>query len=155
MSINDLLANSLWWHGPEWLLDPNHAWTIWEQDIPNQSRKSSDVVYEAKLDAVEDTPEIPQIPTEGKTPFGIDSQRFSSLTKLLRVTAWVTRFVNKLKKKSTSTGPIEAAEMNEAEELWVGHIQSLHYRSLREAITENKPNNLKVQLGPTLMKRVF
>ena len=68
MSINDLLANSLWWHGPEWLLDPNHAWTIWEQDMPNESRKSSDVVYEAKLDAVEDTPEIPQIPTEEKLP---------------------------------------------------------------------------------------
>ena len=82
-----------------------------------------------------------------KAHFGIDSQRFSSLTKLLRVTAWVTRFVNKLKKKSTSTRPIQAAEMNEAEELWVGHIQSLHYRSLREAILENKPNNFKVQLG--------
>ena len=154
--INDLLENSLWWHGPEWLLDPNYVWTPWEQDIPNRNRKNSEIIYEAKLDAVESVesiPETPQISTKGNSPFGIDSRRFSSLTKLLRVTAWVTRFVNKVKKKSTSTGPIQAAEMNAAEELWIRHIQSLHFSNLREAIDESKPNNLKVQLGVYIDER--
>ena len=143
LCINDLLVNNLWWHGPEWMLEPNHVWTVWTQDITNQNIKNTEVIYEAKLDAVENTQEI----SKTMSPFEIDSKRFSSLTKLLRVTSWVSRFIQNLRRNLTITGPIQTSEMYNAEKRWIGHIQSLHYSSLLESIKENKPNNLKVQLG--------
>ena len=145
--IHDLLINNLWWHGPEWMLEPNHVWTVWKQDTTNENDKNSEVLYEAKLDAVENTQEKAQLVIKAKSPFGIDSKRFSSLTKLLRVTAWVVRFIKKLKRNLTTTGPIQTSEMGDAEKLWIAHIQSVHYSSILESLKENKQNNLKIQLG--------
>ena len=145
--MNELLSNSLWWHGPEWMLKPDHVWTVWKQDISNQTKKNSEVLYEAKLDAVEITQEISKLKTRAISPFEIDSRRFSSLNKLLRVTSRVGRFIKKQKRNLISTGPIQTSEMDYAEKLWIAHIQSLHYSSLLEYIKESKPNNLKVQLG--------
>ena len=76
------------------MLKPNHVWTVWKQDTTNQNAKNSEVLYEAKLDAVENTLEKSQLFTRAKIPFEIDS-RFSSLKMLLRVTAWVGRFIKK------------------------------------------------------------
>ena len=145
--INELLGNSLWWHGPEWMLKPDHVWTVWKQDISNQTKKISEVLYEAKLDAVEITQETTKLKTKAISPFEIDSRRFSSLDKLLRVTSWVGRFIKKLKRNLIKTGPIQTSEMDYAEKHWIAHIQSLHYSSLLESIKESKPNNLKAQLG--------
>ena len=145
--INKLLGNSLWWHGPEWMLKPDHVWTIWKQDISNQTKKNSGVLYEGKLDAVEITQETSKLKTKAISPFEIDSRRFSSLNKLLRVTSWVGRFIKKLKRNLINTGPIQTSEMDYAEKLWIAHIQSLHYSSILESIKESKPNNLKAQLG--------
>ena len=129
------------------MLEPNHVWTVWKQDTTNENDKNSEILYEAKLDAVENTQEKSQLVTKAKSPFEIDSKRFSSLTKLLRVTAWVVRFIKKLKRNLTTTGPIQTSEMDDAEKLWIAHIQSLHYSSLLESIKENKQNNLKIQIG--------
>ena len=145
--INELLGNSLWWHGPEWMLKPDHVWTVWKQDISNQTKKNSEVLYEAKLDAVENTQEISNLKKKAISPFEIDSRRFSSLNKLLRVTSWVGRFIKKLKRNLINTGPLQTSEMDYAEKLWIAHIQRLHYSSLLESIKESKPNNLKAQLG--------
>ena len=145
--INELLGNSLWWHGPEWMLKPDHVWTIWKQDISNQTKKNSEVLYEAKLDAVEITQGTSKLKTKAISPFEIDSRRFSSLNKLLRVTSWVGRFIKKLKRNLIHTGSIQTSEMDNAEKLWIAHIQCLHNSSLLESIKESKPNNLKAQLG--------
>ena len=63
------------------------------------------------------------------------------------MTSWVGRFIKKLKRNLINTGPIQTSEMDYAEELWIAHIQSLHYSSLLESIKESKPNNLRAQLG--------
>ncbi|GBM18613.1 hypothetical protein AVEN_196496-1 [Araneus ventricosus] len=52
----------------------------------------------------------------------LKSPRFSGLTRLLRVTAYVLKFLGKLGGKSTQTGPLVAAEISEAEEFWVKQV---------------------------------
>ena len=61
----------------------------------------------------EDNLEIYKI--QSKEPFGIESDRHSSMTKLLVVTVLVSRFIKKLKKENTSNGIIETFEIENAE----------------------------------------
>ena len=74
-------------------------------------------------------------------PFGFDISRFSSFTKLMRVTAWANRFVSKLKKTAGYTGVLTSDELHEVERLWILFVQ-------RKATLEfRQPKNLQRQLG--------
>ncbi|XP_046864650.1 uncharacterized protein LOC124459173 [Xenia sp. Carnegie-2017] len=57
----------------------------------------------------------------------ISISKYSTLTRLLRVTAWVKRFVYNLKQKRLGleifTGPIKASEMNDGECEWIKSAQ--------------------------------
>ena len=69
------------------------------------------------------------------------------MTKLLRVTAIVCRFINRLKREGTAEGPIQVGEIEQAEKLWIKHVQGLHYSGVYRSIQEGKANNLMTQLG--------
>lgn len=77
-------------------------------------------MFEAKLVAGEGSKDERNV--EIKTPYGIDIRRFSSLTKLLRVTALSERFVNKLRKKSNRSGPLDESEIANAERSWTMYL---------------------------------
>ena len=108
------LMNSIWWNGPQWLSHTTDQWP--DPKISLVQELSSEVsgvkvLYEAKL-AVGESP-------EGKTPVDlsdIKTERFSSLQRLLKVTAWIVRVINKLTKKSTSVtvGPLTLEEIAKA-----------------------------------------
>ena len=85
--------------------------------------------------------------TKVSAPLNIDINRFSSLTKLLRVTVLALRFINKLKKASRSNGQIDSKAIIQAETLWTRFVQAIHYDDVIHAIQENKRNNIKDQLG--------
>ena len=57
----------------------------------------------------------------------IDCNKYSSLQRLLRVTAYVKRFVHNIRRKERITGPLSTNEIQEAEILWIkemqGHLQ--------------------------------
>ena len=54
----------------------------------------------------------------------IDSHRFSSFDKLLRITAWVKRFVyNCRSSKLKKPGNLTAQEIVDTEEVWIREIQ--------------------------------
>ncbi|GBN75165.1 hypothetical protein AVEN_272726-1 [Araneus ventricosus] len=57
----------------------------------------------------------------------IDISKFSSLTRLLRATAYVLRFLGKLGGKGTQTGSLVAVEISEAEEFWVKQVHREHF----------------------------
>ena len=57
----------------------------------------------------------------------IDCNKYSSLQRLVRVTAYVKRFVHNISRKERITGPLSTNEIQEAEILWIkdmqGHLQ--------------------------------
>ena len=55
-------------------------------------------------------------------PLGIDNERFSSLTKMLRVTAFALRFINRIRNKDYFKGPILNREFDVAEKMWLLNI---------------------------------
>ncbi|GFS86326.1 integrase catalytic domain-containing protein, partial [Nephila pilipes] len=75
-----------WWHGPKWLNHDSDAWPT--KDFPSHSQPSVEVEsrkIESRSFYVATTEPI------------IDISRYSSYTKLLRVTAWILRFVHNCK----------------------------------------------------------
>ena len=55
-------------------------------------------------------------------PFGIDETKYSSLPKLLKVTAYVKRFIQLLKKQVHKTDCLAARKINEAERMWITYV---------------------------------
>ena len=153
LDTEELRDNHLWWYGPEWVLSPSDSWPTWElkrkeNDTELQGEyRTKNMMYEAKLVAGEGLMDKQDKTKKVSAPLDIDINRFSSLTKLLRVTVLALRFINKLKKTSRSNGQIDSKDINQAETLWTRYVQAVHYDDVIRAIQENKRNNIKDQLG--------
>ena len=79
------------------------------------------------------------------SPFGPDENRFLSLTRLLRVTELADKFVAKLGRQAKA--PLDAADIEKTEKLWIEYIQKQYYDNVIDAILKNKTNNLTYQVG--------
>lgn len=151
-STRELTDNRMWWHGPDWLTQPQQNWPEWIAASTDRQKaeiqaeveseyKNTKVMFEAKLIAGEGSPESKE------APFGMDIKRFSSFTKLCRVTAWVSRFIEKLRKETDMSGPLKATEISKAETMWTAYVQSTEYHSVINSFQKKTSNNLRAQLG--------
>lgn len=80
-----------------------------------------------------------------KSPFDMDCSRFSSVSKILRVTAYVIRFIGKLRGKMIERKSVTCEELQKAETLWMKYIQRKHYQT--EFTKSSKLTCLHKQLG--------
>ena len=110
---------------------PNQQWLNHEVVIV-ESLKKSDVelkvlkyyVYEAKLVSGED-PMAKHVKVLDLSD--IDERKYSSLCKPFRITAYVLRFIDKVKNRDTRSGPLIAQELLKAKLLWELYIQQRNY----------------------------
>ncbi|XP_070550260.1 uncharacterized protein [Ptychodera flava] len=146
-SVQELQKMSSWWHGPEWLVTSKQSWPTWNFEV---ELHETDLVAGEDPNWKNDTDEDPQgeNATDEKvnSPMNIDDKRFSSLLKLLRVTAWALRFI-KLLKKQRQLGPLTAQELREAKLLWEREVQRRSFPAVIKAARCNQKSNLKEQLG--------
>ena len=121
ITAHQLKTSSLWKHGPTWL--PNRSqWPSWP---------TTEVLHLS----------VTETSIEGSTAHGsvpvqqqglhrlINPSDFSSLPRLLRVTAYVFRFVQLLQKKVVQQGPITAMEYDHAMTKWVKNRQSVVFHA--------------------------
>ncbi|GFU29127.1 integrase catalytic domain-containing protein [Trichonephila clavipes] len=79
-----LAQNELWWHGPPWLkLTPDH-WPNRHRDILDSELCSEELEHRSSV----------HVAVTQQREALVEINRFSSLKKLLKTTAWVFRFVN-------------------------------------------------------------
>ena len=123
VKTSELVKSYSWWNGPTFLYLPEVEW-------PASRNKESNEI------ALQETVKRPILPTptfetkENLTPPNISELincgDFSNLTKLLRVTAYVLRFIDQVKdpRKSTEeiTHNLTASEINRAESVWIQSI---------------------------------
>lgn len=114
LSSKELITSDRWWHGPEWLPEPEHNWpkigTCTNDSVDKNvesERKSRVLVHSTILQE--------QI---------INPNRFSDFKRLLRVTAWALRFVDTLRKRNNQKGPLTSDELSNAEQFWIKIVQS-------------------------------
>ena len=108
-----VFENSLWMQGPHWLTDKS-KWLQWKQTkvLHLQTETTADTDESMSAEGA------PQTSSTGKVPqTGIHNilQIFnhSSLSKLLRVTAFLLRFINNVRNSATrNTGTLSTQESN-------------------------------------------
>lgn len=134
-----LKSNKIWWCGPQWLSEPEGEWPVCEID---DTEKHEEIEPEA--DAV-------LVALSGETrcdpPYGIDCEAFSSWSRLLRVTAWVERFVQKTRRKERTSGALKSCEIKRAELKWLLYIQRKCFQKDIMSIQQEQKSNLQRQLG--------
>ena len=140
------LANeSIWWHGPDWLTQPEAEWPQWNvQPRPlsecSESTEQPTVIFETKLDALE--------PARQQHPLDVLPTRLSSLSRLLRVTAWIQRFLMRIRKpQRRQPASLTADEIASARLWWVHHIQHRHFADVLRCLTNKRQHSLIRQLG--------
>jgi len=159
-SASELKHSDLWWHGPVHTQDfkggekdkvgETEADEVCEDS--KQQKDSDDSVQNraskegsesgAKVFAATETNDI-----EVTAPFGIDINRYSELTRVLRVTAWCQRFIDRLRKRPCKSQCLSSAELTKAEHLWNKHIQRGYFADVMFSLPLKKPHNLVKQLG--------
>ena len=81
----ELARNHLWWHGPSWLQEPESDWPS-SLNLPDKPEPTEE------RDPI---PEITMLGVETSLPL---LDRVSSYTRLVRVTAWIFRFIHNCKR---------------------------------------------------------
>ena len=127
MYPSEILNHTLWWNGPEWLkLDPEQ-WPKQPGIKSVSSPEEADELCSAACTALVQS-----------SPTLIPFDRFSTFLHLVRVTAWVIRFVNNCRSKEHNTqvckNPISVQELNHATCYWVKVIQNESWNSEIDAI---------------------
>ena len=107
-----LKEHDLWWNGPHWLqLDP----LMW----PEQPELSTKTIFEEEREICHMTT------TQPKQPI-IPSERFSSFSRLKRVTAWIFRFVGNARALASGKSALNSPHLT-AERYWISLSQQEHF----------------------------
>ncbi|CAF1104794.1 unnamed protein product [Didymodactylos carnosus] len=158
-SATELFTLEIWWHGPHWLAGGDHAWpsmsflsksvdaTVIDQITSEE--KVLKVFFETSVLA----PEVTGADLGSFTmPFEIDQTRYSSLTKLIRITAWCMRFINRLKQNKVTSKYLASEELEQSKDVWIKFVQKKYFSSVLLAIERNQRHPLTEQLGLWLDK---
>ncbi|XP_055308300.1 uncharacterized protein LOC129572379, partial [Sitodiplosis mosellana] len=117
VSARQLLNNSLWFSGPNWLTLDETQWPKINLSLP------SEINLEEKRTRI-------NVATVTSSPCEMNFLlRFSSLLRLLRVTTRLFRCARRHRKEDVSSLPeyVTPDELNEAKLEWVKYIQALHF----------------------------
>ena len=117
-----LKSSSLWQHGPSWLTTPDQ-WPAFQLSPISP-------LYTAAAIATKFIPQEPSPPAHGLHCI-MFIEKYSTLHKVLAVTAYFFRFIGNLKMQSSEhrlIGPFEAEELDRARQNWVKNTQQVTYR---------------------------
>ena len=121
ISTEQLLSSQLWLHGPRWL----HSRQDWPQWTPTNAflqLAEEEDEHESQPPATQTSKDVTGINAV------IDITRFSTIDKLIAVTAYVLRYVrNTCTKQPPVIGPLSAAERNAALKEWIFSSQASSY----------------------------
>ena len=125
-SAMKIKENELWWYGPRLPHD---------NPVKSEEKNRSEIEKEKAVVTL-----LVDFDPANSIRNLIDVERFSSLSKLLRVTAYVLRFVDRCKTKELRTGEVTVEETEKALHAWIKAEQG-------EIVKEKKFSNLKNQLS--------
>ena len=122
ISTRTLIDNDLWWSGPHWLKDD----TNWpESMIVDELSEENELESEAC-----DTNTLVVNEDKEKQPFDLNVTDFSSLQRLLNVTAWCLRAADAFRKRDIEAGNhLTADEIRRARQYWDKSTQKTYTES--------------------------
>ncbi|KAJ8018117.1 hypothetical protein HOLleu_44067 [Holothuria leucospilota] len=146
----NFLKESNWLTGPDWVTQDVNKWPKWcpvgmeepllppSQSKGNRRKQKGDVSQEIHL---------MNSNKEMLYPFDIDVNMYSDVSKLLRVTAYCRRFVDRCLKKSVpETKAVTAKELQFAKHQWIRAVQQQSFTEELKLLKKGKRNQLIKQL---------
>ena len=135
----------IWFHGPEWLLQKESSWPIRKADELDLSEEQKRCIDKEEKKSTKKEVALASIGecsenVDYKIKNVIDPEKYSSLDKLLRVTAICMKFIDKCKKKKDWSNEIAAEDIENARGLWVKYLQ-------REVQKDGKFKKMAESLG--------
>ena len=128
----------LWMKGPEWLVDTD-KWPNWKTDEAFVSSTFTEDNIKCKTQT--------KRTQEGDISTIMDIDRYGSYQKLLRITAYVFRFIHNLKTDDTHNGNLSVTEVQTASIAWIRSSQLRNYPDVLESLEQKTLNvNLVKQL---------
>ncbi|XP_054713877.1 uncharacterized protein LOC129223335 [Uloborus diversus] len=120
-SAEHLLSSKLWKSGPDWLSESKNNWP---KKMPLTSG-FSDVELEKKKCVAENTV-LPSVAVNSDSLLNLE--KYSKLSRAVRVTAWIQRFIYNVRcKADKKKGPLRAEELFAAELSLIKEIQHEHF----------------------------
>jgi hypothetical protein len=107
-TAEELVNSKLWWKGPTWLSS-----TVEMQQIKDLHILTT--MTSSQPDFSDDNPHTNIESNEQNIQSVFDINRYSSYSRLRRVTAWMFRFINNLRKKDKEHGTLKVHELTNAE----------------------------------------
>jgi hypothetical protein len=148
IAAKDLANNSTWWNGSEFLL---HSETEWpEVTNPNSNEL---VLQEAVKNSPKITPSFVSVSVKNqfkKINQIINVGHYRDLTRLLRVTALVLKFIKRIKKRKVANTnnnelfnceQLNSVELDKAEMTWIKVIQASSFTEEIEFLSRDRANN--------------
>ena len=129
ITSTQLKSSTLWKHGPQWLPSPT-SWPSWQSPPYLQMQTLAVTVSEI-------TPLVNQSSNTTGIHCVIEISNYSTLSKLLAITAYTYRFINNCKKRREDrlTAPLMPSEINNAQTKWVSQSQKEIFSSVIDNIT--------------------
>ena len=138
-----VLPDSIWWTGPPWLRAPKEDWPSGE---PDTTEFDGLVEREKKAEST-----VSLIAAQPAAIF--DVHRYSTLTKLLRITAYILRGFRNAgaahldATESITVGAATAIEIQRAKAYWLRHLQSSAFAKERERLQQNREVPLRSSIA--------
>ncbi|GFT50985.1 integrase catalytic domain-containing protein [Nephila pilipes] len=114
----ELKDSELWWHGPPWLKQTEQFWP----KIEKQNVSSLNLELKSKFRDISQN----EVILENREKL-LNIDKFSSYLKLLRVTAFVFRYIYNTRNTLKKRGAVDTEELKESEEYWIKEIQKETY----------------------------
>ncbi|GFT74752.1 integrase catalytic domain-containing protein [Nephila pilipes] len=120
LSARELKDSELWWHGPPWLKQTEQFWP----KIEKQNVSSLNLELKSKSRDISQN----EVILENCEKL-LNIAKFSSYLKLLRVTAFVFRYIYNTRNTLKKRGAVNTEELKKSEEYWIKEIQKETYGS--------------------------
>lgn len=90
------------------------------------------------------------ISSETTTTSLLNVESYSRIEKLLRVTAWIFRFIKRCRQTNAAhTGFLVAEEIHEAENYWIRHVQQQAFREEMTSISKASKTSTRFWMPTT------
>ena len=136
-TVKMLNGNEFWWHGPTCLQKDHDNWRTWNVNILSKDKmdaistenKEPKTTYEVSSLAEQDLANNKQedrkedIKKNDPSPIKIKATDNSSMSRLLRVTAWANRFIHNTRTKEKRRDWLNDKELKKARKQWILHVQ--------------------------------
>lgn len=133
LTVQDLKQSTLWWKGPGVLISPDQSERteedVQEDEVKSELRSKHQIVVQF---VKQDTDFLKPV---------LCLEKYSKLKTVLRVTAWIKRFITNTRSSTKMSGELTAEELIEAGKHWIKVIQNQSFSSEIDLLRAGKGPN--------------